>query len=86
MGISIISYNGQVTLGLMVDENLIQEPQLIMEHFARQFELLERHTFQMAGNGTAPDSGGAGPTKTEIVELPIENSALRQKRSRQQKP
>ena len=85
MGISIISYNGQVTLGLMVDEHLIQEPQLIMERFAQQFELLERHTFQMAGNGTAPDSGGAGPTKTESIELPIENSALRQERSRQQK-
>lgn len=40
MGISIISYSGEVTLGLMVDEQLVKDPQLIMDYFAQQFELL----------------------------------------------
>ncbi len=40
MGISIISYNGEVMLGLMVDEKLVPEPRAIMEHFEHQFELL----------------------------------------------
>ncbi|MFZ4849316.1 MAG: wax ester/triacylglycerol synthase family O-acyltransferase [Caldilinea sp.] len=40
LGISIISYNGQVILGLMVDENCIADPSQIMQHFARQFEAL----------------------------------------------
>lgn len=40
MGISIISYHGEVMLGLMVDERLVPEPHAIMEHFMRQFELL----------------------------------------------
>ncbi|MCX6042448.1 MAG: wax ester/triacylglycerol synthase family O-acyltransferase [Caldilinea sp.] len=40
LGISIISYNGQVILGLMVDENCIAEPNQIMHHFTQQFEAL----------------------------------------------
>jgi WS/DGAT/MGAT family acyltransferase len=43
MGISIISYNGSVLLGLMVDDTLVKSPQLIMEHFAHQLELLATH-------------------------------------------
>jgi len=41
MGISIISYHGEVMLGLIVDERLVPDPHVIMEHFTRQFELLE---------------------------------------------
>lgn len=40
MGISIISYNDTVMLGLMVDDNLVKEPQVIMDRFAHQFDLL----------------------------------------------
>ena len=40
LGISIISYNGEVLLGLMVDDNLVKEPQIIMDRFAHQFDLL----------------------------------------------
>jgi diacylglycerol O-acyltransferase len=40
LGISIISYNGAVMVGLMVDDNLIKEPQVIMDRFAHQFDLL----------------------------------------------
>jgi hypothetical protein len=40
LGISIISYNGQVILGLMVDENCIAEPNQSMHHFTHQFEAL----------------------------------------------
>ncbi|HRA64602.1 MAG TPA: wax ester/triacylglycerol synthase family O-acyltransferase [Caldilinea sp.] len=43
MGISIISYNGSVLLGLMVDDTLVKSPQLIMDHFAHQLELLAAH-------------------------------------------
>lgn len=40
MGISIISYNGTVMLGLIVDDNLVKEPQIIMDRFTHQFDLL----------------------------------------------
>ncbi len=85
MGISIISYNGEVTLGLMVDENLIEDPQLIMERFAHQFELLSRRTLQATGNGAAPALGAASRADGEVVELEVENGAPRKKSTRSQK-
>ncbi|HHY54765.1 MAG TPA: wax ester/triacylglycerol synthase family O-acyltransferase [Chloroflexi bacterium] len=46
MGISIISYNGTVMLGLMVDDNLVKQPQIIMDRFAHQFDLLAARVHQ----------------------------------------
>ncbi len=43
LGISIISYNGMVTLGLMADEQLAPDPQRIIEGFELELAELERH-------------------------------------------
>ena len=56
MGISIISYNGEVTLGLMVDEKLVKEPQVVMERFAQQFELLAERTGGIDVSPSTPTS------------------------------
>jgi len=66
MGISIISYKGEVTLGLMVDEKLVAEPQVVMERFAQQFELLAALAGGVDGG---VDGGQYTPTK------PVENGA-----------
>jgi diacylglycerol O-acyltransferase / wax synthase len=66
MGISIISYKGEVTLGLMVDENLVKEPQLIMERFAQQIELLAKRANDASHSQhvqTIPIASGEAPPK-----------------------
>lgn len=48
VGISIISYNGKVTLGVMVDEHLIPNPQAIIDGFKSQLVLLAERVTQLA--------------------------------------
>ncbi len=59
LGISIISYNDEVLLGLMVDDNLVKEPQIIMDRFAHQFDLLAARAQQDAGDDPAQTLPGA---------------------------
>ena len=40
LGISIISYNGTVTLGLVIDEKLCAEPERILQRFVQEFDVL----------------------------------------------
>ncbi|MDM8518157.1 alpha/beta fold hydrolase, partial [Desulfobacterales bacterium HSG16] len=40
MGISIISYAGKVTLGIASDENLVSDPQIILEYFNEEMQNL----------------------------------------------
>jgi WS/DGAT/MGAT family acyltransferase len=40
MGISILSYNGKVEFGLIVDKNLISDPQNVIKEFPAQFDRL----------------------------------------------
>lgn len=40
MGISILSYNGAVTLGIVADAGLVPDPERIAEEFNREFERL----------------------------------------------
>lgn len=40
LGISIISYNGHVTLGLAIDEKLCADPEPILGHFVHEFDVL----------------------------------------------
>lgn len=40
MGISILSYNGQVTLGIVADAGLVPDPERIAEEFNREFDRL----------------------------------------------
>ncbi|MCB0066429.1 MAG: DUF1298 domain-containing protein [Caldilineaceae bacterium] len=87
MGISIISYNGEVTLGLMVDENLIKDPQLIMERFAHQFDLLARQTLHAPNHGAGKIGAAEEVIKIEVdvTEIEVENGAPRKKSARAQK-
>jgi len=40
IGVSILSYDGSVQIGLMTDDNLVADPELIVRGFAREFERL----------------------------------------------
>jgi hypothetical protein len=40
LGISIISYRGEVSLGVMVDDGLVSEPERLIAAFASEFEAL----------------------------------------------
>jgi hypothetical protein len=50
MGISIYSYNGQVTVGVITDEGLVPNPECITERFNAEFRLLA----DLAGLPPAP--------------------------------
>jgi hypothetical protein len=40
LGVSILSYNGGVTLGVMTDEGLVPDPEKIIEGFYAEIELM----------------------------------------------
>ncbi len=40
MGVSILSYNGEVQFGLITDRGLVPDPERIIEHFGPEFEKL----------------------------------------------
>lgn len=40
IGVSILSYDGQVQFGLITDKNMVEEPERIVEGFAHEFEKL----------------------------------------------
>jgi diacylglycerol O-acyltransferase len=57
LGISIISYNGAVMVGLMVDEQLVQDPTALIRAFEHEVEVLEQRVLTAPSahvNGAAP--------------------------------
>ncbi len=38
VGISVLSYNGKVTLGASADENMTPDPGLLVNHFTQEIE------------------------------------------------
>jgi hypothetical protein len=40
MGVSILSYNGEVQFGLVTDRNLCPDPEAVIERFGEEFEKL----------------------------------------------
>lgn len=44
LGVSIISYNGQVWLGVATDEGLVPDPETIVANFQLEFEALQAYT------------------------------------------
>jgi hypothetical protein len=75
LGISIISYNGEVTLGISVDEGLIAEPAQITARFREEIELL-RDAIEAAGpraarNGAAPLAGTPAATPVATAKDPV---------------
>ena len=66
LGISIISYAGGVTLGIMIDERLVAEPQLIMDGFEQELATLEARVQAHAPahtNGAADDQVASQPVQ-----------------------
>jgi len=56
LGISIISYNGEVMVGLMVDEQLVSDPAALIRGFEREVDHLEQRVLTT----TATHLNGAG--------------------------
>ena len=57
LGISIISYNGMVMVGLMVDEQLVADPAALIRGFEREVDNLEQRylvTQTLSVNGAGP--------------------------------
>jgi WS/DGAT/MGAT family acyltransferase len=72
MGISIISYNGNVLLGLMVDEQLVTNPQRIIDGFEHELADLERRFLPLL---TAAAPADAAPA-TALLEAGANGAGL----------
>lgn len=65
LGISIYSYNGKVTLGVMTDAGIIPDPERIVAGFEEEFRLLQRVAeVQHAAGELATGGGNGGATRT----------------------
>lgn len=60
LGISIFSYNGKVTLGVMTDAGIIPDPERIVAGFDEEFQLLRRVAEVKRAADTQSANGGAG--------------------------
>jgi len=69
MGISILSYQGQVFCGLIADQKRIPDPSTVMEHFQREFENLLNLTLLLG-----PQQGWVSPDMVDSVHAWIDNA------------
>ena len=61
MGISILSYRGEVTLAVVADAHLVPDPETITEAFGREFAtMLAAARRARPGRGRAVKQGGEG--------------------------
>jgi len=67
MGISIISYNGQVFSGLITDNRLVPDPRNVVSNFRREFENL-LHLTMLLGPQDAPIPPEAAELMHEWIE------------------
>ena len=58
MSVSIFSYCGEVTVGLMVDATLVPDPDTIVAQLGRELESLRRIRTGTQGKRTAPRRRG----------------------------
>src|SRR5262249_33282277 len=63
MGLSILSYNGRVHFGLIVDAKRVPEPEEIVRRFAREFEKLALITLMEDGDADI----GAGDAEATLT-------------------
>ncbi len=80
MGVSILSFNGHVQLGLMTDAALVPDPQAIIDRFQPEFEQLLYYVLMGAWEGHAPDSA------TERKASPANGSAASKAKRKAAKP
>jgi hypothetical protein len=67
VGISILSYDGQVFFGLMADRRLVPHPKAIIERFRREFEKL-LYLSMMLPLGERPTPGAAQGILERAIE------------------
>lgn len=70
LGVSIISYNGWVTLGLIADERVVADPQFVMDAFERQFEQLAAQVLTTEGlkrGELEPAAGNGADVSADVV-------------------
>ena len=61
MGISIVSYAGEVTIGLMADEALVPEPARVVDEFHAEFDDLGRVAASFASDSSRDGPSGSPP-------------------------
>jgi hypothetical protein len=61
MGVSILSFNGQVQFGLMTDAAVVPDPETIVARFKPEFEQLLY--FVLLGDGASPDEVAGQPSR-----------------------
>lgn len=81
MGVSVLSYNGNVQFGLITDAALTPEPRRIIEQFAPQFEALLYMLLMGDGAGDDPDGDDSDSVDDEPAP-PRKPRALAPKRAR----
>ena len=65
MSVSIFSYRGEVTIGLMVDAALVPDPESIIDQLERELDVLAK---LQQSNPTAPAAPVAGPAPNEAAD------------------
>lgn len=65
LGVSIISYNGEVTLGVMVDEGLVDHPEHILASFHNELATIQAAVTAREGDGTQVAPPAAVPPVAE---------------------
>lgn len=69
MGISILSYGGEVTLGVLSDDNLVPDPQTIIEGFHAEFaDLLRMARLPQMEDRTVAPKGASQETEIPIKQ------------------
>jgi len=89
IGISILSYAGQVFFGIIADEALIDDPQAVVDRFAPEFErlLLAVAVGKLAGRKEpSPQPSPASGRGSSNLSRPRERSAAGRVRVRKKKP
>jgi hypothetical protein len=71
LGISILSYAGEVLLGVATDAGLVPDPEKIVEGFHKEFEALKKKVSRLKSV-----AGNATPTRMSVNELKIKLSEL----------
>jgi hypothetical protein len=78
MGVSILSYNGEVQFGLITDRGLVPDPERVIAHFGPEFEKLVLTTLMSPW----PRKGELDPLVATQAVARAANRASRPRRSR----
>ncbi|MFN0160040.1 MAG: wax ester/triacylglycerol synthase family O-acyltransferase [Burkholderiales bacterium] len=74
VGISILSYSGQVQFGLITDKKFVADPARIVERFAKEFDKL---VYYLLIEGAAPATGASAPARESARKPRAKPGAVR---------